>query len=287
MTGFGKAETEINGKHLTAELKSVNHRFLEMNIRLPKAFSILEPRIRVFLQKKISRGAMTATISLDNEEEENILRINEKSAEYYYNLLRDLKRRFNLSDSPNLQIMTAFPEIFRVEKKKWSEEKSWLVVKRLLSVALSDLVTMQEREGRHLGKEILRRLQKIEDKINQIEKDTPKRIYSVRKRLKEKIENLLENRKIDEGRLTTEIAFLAERCDVTEECVRLKSHITQFRRYLKINKPVGRRLDFLLQEMNREINTIGSKATDAGVSQEVVILKDELEKIREQVQNIE
>jgi len=288
MTGFGRAEGERYGLHLSIELRSVNHRFLDISVRLPKALATLEPDVRRLLSEKLNRGRVSAFISLNGErEEQGEIVLDTEAAERYFNLLRELKRRFKIEGNVDLKTMSSFPDLFVRRPPRVDEAKVWPWLASLLRKAVKDLVSAQESEGRILARDLRERLLVMKKALGAIRKSAPIRLEESRKALRARIAALVGENELDEQRYATEIAMMADRADATEECVRLAAHIDQFSAFLRSGRSEGRKMNFLLQEMNREANTLGAKAGDAVISRLVVELKEEIEKVREQVQNIQ
>lgn len=289
MTGYGRGEASAKGKKATAEIRSVNSRFLEINIRLPKDLTHRENDVKDMIQEKIDRGKINLTVNLDTETlNRAALMIDKDAARHYYKLLSDLKKSVNLKENITIDHMLKFSEIIQPEEKKVLEDFDWQLCEKAITKALKNLTKMRQAEGSELAKDLVKRINSIERKINKIEKISKERIPFERQRLREKVEHLIEDKdNIDLQRLELEIIFLAEKLDITEECVRLKSHKKYFVEAMNDPQPSGRKLNFLIQEMHREVNTIGAKANNASISQLTIEIKEEIEKIREQIQNIE
>lgn len=288
MTGFGKREGSARGTTLMVEIRSVNHRYREVAIRLPKGFGHLEDEIRNLVGQRCSRGRIDVNLSIGGGKE-GITKLiwDRQLAKQYYEALREIQREFKLSGKVDLAQLAGYRDIFTFGEMPGQEDRILKELKRLTSEALRDLETMRRREGKSLQADILKRLQHVGKILHGVEQRRPMVMQEYRNRLKMRVEQLLEGGEVDQGRLAQELALQAERCDITEELTRLNSHLQQFHSMMKETEPVGRKLDFLLQEMSREVNTIGAKANDAAISTSVVQVKSELEKIREQVQNIE
>lgn len=288
MTGYGRAELVEENLRATVEISSVNNRFCEIQFRLPKQLSPLESKLKEMILTTISRGKIN--FSLNWEETSAVAsyaKLNEEAADVYFNIMKQLKERYGLTGDVRLDQFFGLPDLVKVEKEEPDMEKAWEVVSKVTRRALEEFNRMRKAEGAKLAQDLTGRVASLEEAIPRIEKLTPNSIDNYRKKLKTKITELLDGMVVDQHRIELEVALMAEKCDVTEECVRFKSHNLQFLSALKEDAPVGKRLTFLLQEMNREANTIGSKAADAEISQKVIFLKEEIEKIREQVQNIE
>ena len=288
MTGFGRGEHFFEGGCVVVEVKSVNHRYLDVFCRVPKRFSSLENQARKTLSARFSRGRFDITAQFDSSREENrVIELNLPLAEEYYSVFQELKEKFNLMDEISLSLFAGVRDMIiakEMEPDQKDEENAFNVA---LNSALDSLEQMRETEGENLHRDFLEKLSDVRKRIAGIQSKSPQVLADYRGRLAERVKELNEGIDVDAQRLHQEIAFFAERCDISEELVRITSHLDQFGTQMNANKPVGRKLDFLLQEINREVNTIASKANDAGISQEVVEIKGELEKVREQVQNIE
>ncbi len=290
MTGYGHGEAVTKGKKASAEIRSVNSRFLELTIRLPKELVHRESDVKEIVQEKLDRGKINLTVNLDSDvtTHRSSLVINKEAVKHYYKLLNDLKKSVNLKEEITIDHLLKFSEIIQPEEKQFEEELDWQLCVKAINKALVNLIKMRENEGNELAKDLLKRINNIEKKVLMIEKISKERIPIERKNLRAKVKQLLDDKeKIDEKRLELEIIFLAEKLDITEECVRIKSHKKYFIDTIKSPEPSGRKLNFLVQEIHREVNTIGAKSNDASISQLTIEIKEELEKIREQLQNIE
>jgi uncharacterized protein (TIGR00255 family) len=290
MTGYGKAEEIRNGVKYLIELRSVNSRFSEVLLKCPKHIYTKEYEIREIIKQKISRGKISILINLDTSDISNNASIvlDEASLKTQIDILKKIKKKFNSKEKIKLEHILSFSDYFLKDNEDAVDEEEFTLVTKLIKLALEDLFEMKRREGAFLEKDILERIEVLDSESNKIAELSKERIQEEKRVFNEKLNTYLTDRNvIDEKRLEFELALLTERMDITEECVRLKSHIEFFRDSVNSNENVGRRLNFLLQEMNREINTIASKASDAVISQKVSLLKEELEKIREQIQNIE
>lgn len=289
MTGFGRGESQGGGKEFLVEIKTVNHRYSDIFIKIPRPVSYLEDKVRELVNKNLSRGKIDIYISYEDhsEDSKNVL-LDEGLVKAYIKAVELLKDKYSLKDDISVSLIARFPDILKVEKAEEDADKIWSVLKVALGNALDNLVTMRENEGEELRSSLLEKADYIENVLKDISLRSPDVVKEYKQRLENRIKELLEQQTVDEGRLTMEVAIFADRCSIDEEIVRLKSHISQMRETLDIkNQPVGRKLDFIVQEMNREINTIGSKANDLLIAKNVVEIKSELEKVREQVQNIE
>ncbi|MBE6788568.1 MAG: YicC family protein [Ruminococcaceae bacterium] len=288
MTGYGKCTEILNGREITLEIKSVNHRFFEFSSRMPRAYGFLEEKIKSYVQSRVSRGKIEVGVSIVNvETADTKISVNETVAKGYVDALRELCEPLGIADDIRLSTVARFPDVFTVTKGDTDEEMLWGDVKSVAEKAVDAFIAMREREGENLKKDLLCRLENIEELVKEVEKRSPKRVQEYRDRLYKKISEVLASNSIDESRIITEVAIFADKVAVDEETVRLKSHIGQFREILEYNEPIGKKLDFLIQEFNREANTIGSKSQDAEGAKYVVAIKAEIEKIREQIQNVE
>ncbi len=288
MTGYGKADFRNRQLAMSIEMSSVNNRYLEFSFRLPKQLSFLEPRIKELVAARLSRGKISLAF---NYEDYGFgidrLTVNQSLAESALKELQSLKKKYNLKGEIEIGHLVAFPDIFKVDKAEDLEKRIWPVIEKVIKKALDGLVAMRQKEGAHLEKDFRRRLAFLLERISKIEKDSSQNIALYREKLAKRINEILDNRTVDNARLEEEVAYFAERSDITEECVRFRSHLKQFTADLKGTDSVGKRLNFILQELNREANTIGSKSAVATISRAVLELKEEIEKMREQVQNIE
>ena len=288
MTGFGKADLRKGNLAVSVAITSVNSRFLEFTLRLPKLLAFMEPKFKELIASKINRGKITMTLNYeDYGSGVNKLVINEKMADEFYSQLNNLKKKYKLEGAIEIGHFMGFPELFKLEKADELELKIWPAVKKAVTLALNDLIAMRQREGANLKKDLASRLKYLSGKIKEVEKQAAHNIPVYREKLTKKIAEVMGNKTIDGLRLEEEVAYLAERSDITEECIRFESHLKQFEGDIKRRDPVGKKLNFILQELNRETNTIGAKAGNTMVAQLVLLLKEEIEKIREQVQNIE
>lgn len=288
MTGFGRGESQDEIKKFIVEIKSVNHRYSEIVIRMPKFYSSLEDRIRKVVQQKVARGRVDVFINFEEIGSKNKqVKVDKDLAVAYYNALGVLKETIGEDSKISVMNIAGFPDVIKIEEAEDDLEEIWQVLEKALVKAVSQLVEMRRVEGERLTKDLLGRVDTV-DSINQeITKRSPIVVEEYRERLANRMKELLGDLNVDESRIANEVAFFADRCSITEENVRLKSHLEQVRESLKADESVGRKLDFLVQEINREINTIGSKANDLEISNKVIEAKSEVEKIREQVQNIE
>lgn len=288
MTGYGKHTEILSGREITVEIKSVNHRFFEFSARIPRAYGFLEEKIKSYVQSRVSRGKIEVGISVINvETADTKISVNESVAKGYIDALRELCEPLGVCDDIRLSTVVRFPDVFTVTKGDTDEEMLWADVKSVAEKSVDAFVNMRRREGEKLKSDLLCRLVNIEKLVAEVEARSPQRVAEYRERLYKKISEVLQSSSIDENRIITEVAIFADKVAVDEETVRLHSHIEQFREILEYNEPIGKKLDFLIQEFNREANTIGSKCQDAEGARYVVGIKAEIEKIREQIQNVE
>ena len=288
MTGFGRGEACGRHRAYTVEVQSVNHRFLEIRCRLPKRLNGLEMRLQRAVQQRFARGHFEVLVQeRDLEGRTRSLKVDVPLARQYVDLLRALQQELQLPGQVSVETLTSQRELFSVEESEETLDEAWGELEPALVAGLGALADMRTQEGMALVAALTRHLVEIESILTRLVSSAPELVAAQRNRLRERVAELLDGRTLDPIRLEQEIAILAERGDVAEECDRLQSHLGQFRETLMQPGPQGRRLDFLLQEMNREANTIGSKAADVGSVREVVELKAAVERLREQVQNLE
>jgi len=288
MTGFGKAEVVGDDMTVGVEISSVNGRFLDLKAKMPRYLNEFEPAIRKMAQKYISRGRVLATVNIDRSNgKSDDIEIDYTIAGKYIEVAKDLSTRFGIENSIDTRSLLTLPDVISRKDSELDTERLWEMVREALDKALAAHGEMREREGETTGIDMTGRVNTIGSIVSEIEVLAPDAVSANTTRLKTKIEKLLGSDHFDENRFTMEIALYADRVDITEEIVRLKSHCSQFADEMKAKKTSGKRLSFLLQEMNREANTIASKSNNAGISQKVVIIKEELEKLREQADNLE
>ncbi|MCR5806815.1 MAG: YicC family protein [Oscillospiraceae bacterium] len=288
MTGFGRAEEVINGRDITVELRSVNHRFFEFSSRIPRAYGFLEEKLKSYISSAVSRGKIDVSITIISvESKDTQIEANIDIAQGYVDALRKANSVLRLEDDLTLSQLLRLPDLFTVRKAPDDEEQIWNDVKTVTEKAVAKFVEMREREGEKLREDVLERLDTIERLVTQIELVSPQTVEDYRNRLYSRLCEVLSQNDIDEQRIVTEAAIFADKVATAEETVRLRSHIKQLTDMLESSDPIGRKTDFLIQEFNREANTIGSKAQDVSITKLVVDLKSEIEKIREQIQNIE
>jgi len=290
MTGYGRAEALIDGKQYSAEIKSVNHRYLEVSLRLPNIFLPLDLEIKKRIGERLSRGRIEVFIKTSQnglQENETTLELNLPLLRSYHNLLLQLKREFNLKDEISMEMMLGFRDAFVPPEDNINISKFQEGIWRVLDEALTNLIEMREKEGQIIYQDLLLRIGLIEKSLDAIELKAPCLLDHYRKRLMDRVKEFMGAIDVDGNRLAQEVAIMAEKSDVTEEVVRLRSHINQFYAMLNSNNAAGKKIDFLIQEMYREINTLGSKSCNEEISKWVIEIKSELAKLREQGQNIE
>lgn len=288
MTGYGRGEAVLNDRTITVEVRSVNNRYLDCTVKMPRAYMFAEDAIKSTVQRSISRGKVDIFVTINSTKADGVIvSLNRPVADGYYAALTELRDTYGLRDDISLSLLSRFQDVFFVEKAPEDVEAVAADICAVLDMALQDFNGMREREGAKLSADILSRAGTIEVLTAQVEAQSPKTVAEYRGRLENKMKELLQNTQIDESRILTEAAIFADKVAVDEETVRLHSHLSQLRTLLEQDGPMGRKLDFLIQEFNREANTIGSKCNDLETARHVIDIKAEIEKIREQVQNIE
>lgn len=288
MTGYGRAQEVLNGRDITVEIRSVNHRYFEFSARVPRGCGYLEDKLKNLAQGAASRGKVEAGVLIQTvDSPDTRVTVNTALAKEYLTALREMGEELGLADDLTLSKMAKLGDIFTLRRGPEDEDQVWADVSVVAQKAAERFVEMRRTEGAKLREDILNRLAAIEGKVGEVEKRSPQTVAEYRAKLTARMEELLGKAGIDEQRILAEAAIVADRWAVDEETVRLRSHIAQMRSILDTPEAVGRKLDFLVQEMNREANTIGSKAQDVAIAQVVVDIKSEIEKIREQIQNIE
>lgn len=288
MTGFGRAEVVTSERKITVELKSVNHRYLDLNIKMPKKLSLFEGPIRNLMKEYMQRGKVDVFITYEDYASScAALKYNKELAGEYLSYLRQMSEDFGLENDIRVSSLSRYPEVFSMEEQSVDEEQLWNALEEPLRAACRRFVQTRELEGEHLKKDLLEKLSGLEEKVALVEERSPEIIQAYRQKLEEKTKELLEGSQIDEARIAAEVILFADKICNDEETVRLKSHIHGMMDILKESDGIGRKLDFMAQEMNREANTILSKSNDLSVSNIAIDLKTEIEKIREQIQNIE
>ncbi len=290
MTGYGRAQMTVDTMNITVELKSVNHRYFEFSSRVPRNYGFLDEKLKSFIGSLVSRGKVECYVSVENLEDGDVeILVNHSLATSYLNALKELADRneLNLRDDLALSTLARNNDIFSVHKQEADEEKIWNAVKTVTEEAVAKFVSMREAEGAKLKADVLCRADLILEKVSVIEERSPETVKEYNDKLLARINEFLSDVQVDEQRILTECAIFADKVAVAEETVRLRSHIDQLRQFMDSNEAIGRKIDFLVQEMNREANTIGSKAQDVTIARNVIDIKAEIEKIREQIQNIE
>lgn len=288
MTGYGRGEAVLNGRSITIELKSVNNRYLDCSVRLPRAYGFVEEGIKGKVKAATSRGKVDVYVTVDNTQADAVaVTVNQPLAESYLQALRTMAERLGVTDDTTVTQLARFPDVLMVEKVPQDQDALAADLFSVLDMALAEYDRMRTTEGEKLKEDLLEKLAKLEAFVSVVEERSPETVQAYRERLTAKLQEVLSNTQLDESRILTEAAIFADKVAVDEETVRLRSHIAQFRDMLEQGGIVGRKIDFLIQEMNRETNTIGSKCSDLSISHIVVDMKSEIEKLREQVQNIE
>lgn len=288
MTGYGKSEQTIDSLNVTVEIKSVNHRYFEFSARVPREYGFLEEKLKKYCNSLIARGKVECYVSVEDlEEREMEVNVNETLAAGYVKALKELSERFGLKDDISAVTLSRYPDVITLHKASEDEERIWNAVKTVAETAVSKFIEMRETEGSKLRGDILSRADYIIECVEFIEGRSPETVREYNEKLKQRMKELLGDAAVDEQRLLNEAAIYADKIAVDEETVRLRSHISQLRDFMNSSEAIGRKLDFLVQEINREANTIGSKAQDVDIAKKVIAIKAEVEKIREQVQNIE
>lgn len=288
MTGYGRAKQERNGRSITVEVRSVNNRYLDCTVKMPRAYIFAEDAMKTLVQKSISRGKVDVFVTMDAvEADQTVVQVNEPLARSYYEALTRLQKMFVLSNDLSPVALAKFPDVLTVTKAEEDLEMISADICTVLEEALAAHRQMRSVEGEKLYQDIAGRADTIETVVGKVEERSPQTVAEYRDRLETKMREVLQSTTIDESRILTEAAIFADKIAVDEETVRLRSHLAQLRTMLSGDEPVGRKLDFLIQEVNRECNTIGSKCNDLTIARDVVNMKAEVEKIREQVQNIE
>jgi uncharacterized protein (TIGR00255 family) len=288
MTGYGRGEVDHGGVKLSVELNSVNRKQSDIVVNLPRDLAELEPRIRTAVNEKISRGRMNVLVTLqESANGAHQLALDTGLARSYHEAMLTLQKELSAPGEITIGTILQAPGVMRSPEHSVDAAKAWPVLQQALTAALAELIKMREREGKHLAKDLIHRLKVLRKEIKEVRAAYPEVVKKYRGALVERIEKAGLNLPMDDERLLKEIAFFADRSDISEELTRLESHLAQFAHHLRKNEPVGRTLEFMTQEIFRELNTLGAKSNDAAISQHVVACKSELEKIREQIQNLE
>lgn len=288
MTGFGRCEKVTEEYKLSVEMKAVNHRYLDMSIKMPKKFNYFEAGIRNLLKNDIQRGKVDVFINYEDYTENKMsLKYNASLAAEYMESFKKMEEQFGIANDIKVSVLSRMPEVLTMEEVPDDEDSMWKILSEVVEEAADSFVESRVREGEHLKNDLLGKLDYMLEQVAFIEERSPRVVAEYRMKLEEKVHELLESASIDEGRIATEVTIFADKICVDEETVRLRSHIEHTRKELLAGGSVGRKLDFIAQEMNREANTILSKANDLEISERAIILKTEIEKVREQIQNIE
>lgn len=288
MTGFGRAELIDEEKKITVEMKSVNHRYLDINMRMPKKFSVFEASIRSLLKEYIQRGKVDVFITCEDYTQSRVsVKYNRELAQQYLGYLQEMSRDFQIDDEINAALLSRYPEVLTMEEQTEDEDEMWSALEGVIRKAAVQFVEARTKEGTELKRDILEKLKNMEEKVELVEKRSPAIIKEYREKLETKVKELLADTQMEESRIAAEVILYADKICTDEETVRLKSHIKHTKSVLDEKEGIGRKLDFIAQEMNREANTILSKANDLETSNLAIDLKTEIEKIREQIQNIE
>ncbi len=288
MTGYGAADLERDGQRLNAEVRSVNHRFCEVSIRAPKLVSLFEDQIRLLIQERLSRGKINLTVTWSGAGDAGeVLKLNDVVADRYVALLEQLRQRYHLDSGLDLRTLSMLPDVFTWEHTALSDDETWSLVKSVVEQACDNMEAMKAREGEALARDFEHRLSLLRTELDRIVVRAPLRPLEAKERLITRVQSLLADVEMDPIRVAQEVALMVDRLDCTEECVRLSAHIDQFRSLIEGPELAGRKLNFLLQEMNREANTIASKSNDIEITRAAIVIKEEIERLREQVQNVE
>lgn len=288
MTGFGRATAQTDGYFITVELKSVNHRYFDFNCRLPRQYGFAEEKLKAYINSRVSRGKIDCFLGVEalDTEDADVL-VNHTLASAYVKALKELSQTYSLKDDFGTSAVSRFPDVFVLRKADEDEEKLWSLIQPVAEQAVDKFISMREAEGEKMRCDILSHAQAIIDNVSFIEERSPQTVKEYNEKLVTRVHELIGDVSLDESRIIQEVALFADKVAVAEETVRLRSHISQLRNFLNGEEPIGRKMDFLVQEINREANTIGSKACDVEIARRVVDIKAEIEKIREQIQNIE
>ena len=288
MTGYGRAIQLVDGMNITVEIKSVNHRYFEFSSKLPRSYGFLDEKLKSYFMGKLTRGKMECYVSIETvEEPDTLISVNHPLVKGYLDAYKELSETYGLENNIRVSDIARVSDVFSIRKQAADEDKIWAAVSVVAQEALDGFIAMREREGERLKADVLSRLATIIECVEFVEERSPETVKEYNEKLLSRLRELLEDTHIDEQRILTEAAIFADKIAVAEETVRLRSHISQLTSFLDLSEAVGKKMDFLVQEMNREANTIGSKAQDVEIARRVVSIKAEIEKIREQIQNIE
>ncbi len=288
MTGYGRFEHVDENRKVVIDLRSVNHRYCDITVKVPRAYSYLEDKIKEYVASNISRGKVEVFLYIENYTSgDKVVTVDHVLAQNYYNVLKELKETYELRNDVGISDLARFSDIFVTRQQDEDKDRAWEMVLSCLAPAVEDFVATRVREGERLKENLLERARAIKGLVAQIKERSPEMLKEYEEKLRARIDELLGDFKADEGRILTEVGVMADKVCIDEELVRLNSHFEELEKILALSEPVGRKLDFLVQEINRETNTIGSKANDFGLAKCVVEIKSEIEKLREQIQNIE
>lgn len=288
MTGFGRAVEEIDGYVITVEIKSVNHRYFDFSSRIPRQYGFLDDKLKSYINSKVSRGKVECYVSVEAlDTEDAAVVINKTLASAYVKALKELSGEYSLKEDFGTAFVSRLPDVFVLKKADEDEEKIWQLVKSVTDEAIEKFIQMRAVEGAKMKEDVASRAEYILDCVSFIEERSPQTVKEYNDKLVERVHEIIGDVSLDEQRIIQEVAVYADKVAVAEETVRLRSHIAQLKTFLESEEPIGRKMDFLVQEINRETNTIGSKANDVEIARKVVDIKAEVEKIREQIQNIE
>jgi uncharacterized protein (TIGR00255 family) len=288
MTGYGRGESVLHDRTITVEVRAVNNRYLDCSVKIPRLYVFAEETIKSTVQKNVGRGKLDVFVSIDSTSADKVaVTLNKPVADGYYAALREVCQTYGLKDDISVSLLSRFPDVFLVEKEQGDAETIAEDIVTVLTQALADFNTMRAKEGEKLAQDVREKAARITQLVGEIETRSPETVKEYREKLRQRMEEVLSNTQLDESRILTEAALFADKVAVDEETVRLRSHLAQLEDMLSQGGAIGRKLDFLIQEFNREANTIGSKCSNVDLAKLVVELKGEIEKIREQVQNIE
>ena len=288
MTGFGKGVVNFKDARISVELKTFNHKFFEHSLKLPQNLQLIEEQVKKEIRKKVRRGKLYLWVNCETTYDKSLdIKLDEKRLKRYYGLLKQAKKKFNLKDDITLNQLLSFPDVIVSEPKKENKKILWRSTLNALEKALSNLIKMRRKEGAALNKDLLLRLRNIAKSVVKIKSFLPKEINKYKQNLKRKVGKVKDENGMRRERINAEVAIFARSCDIAEELTRISAHLVNFKSTLRSTNEVGKMLDFIAQELHREINTVGAKSSDFQISKEVIFVKGEIEKIREQVQNIE
>lgn len=288
MTGYGRYEYVDESKKIVIDMKSVNQRFCDVSVKVPRSYGYLEDKIKEYVSSSISRGKVDVFVYIEHYSSDNkMITLDKALLDNYYNLVKEIKDDYNINDDVSLSNLLRFSDIFVVRQAEEDKDEAWEMMKKALVPATEDFINSRVREGERMLLDLKEKAANIKEFVKKVEERAPQIVTEYAEKLKNRMHELLGDTNIDEGRLLTEVGIMADRVCMAEELVRLKSHLEELDKILALSEPVGRKLDFLVQEINREINTIGSKSNDIEAARIVVDMKSEVEKMREQIQNIE